>query len=148
MTYIEKALELAVAVHVGQVDRLGRPYILHILRVSERAESDLEMVIALLKDVIEDSGGALYVEDLKGSYPVDVLKAVDALTRRDGEKYQDHIERCAKDPLATRVKLYELCDNMHPGRQDFIGSVSLFKRNEKAKDFLEDVIIANPEKYD
>jgi len=145
---IEDALQLALLVHSGQVDKVGRPYILHVLRVASRGSNDIELVTGLLHDVVEDSAGNVDVKDLYDFYPADVVEAVDALTRREGEKYKDYVQRCSENPLATRVKLYDLYDNLEPSRQDFIGCVSLFKRYTWAKNFLEDKVIANQEKYD
>jgi hypothetical protein len=42
-----------------------------------------------------------------------VIAAVDALTRRDGETYEEFIDRLAVDPLARRVKMADLRDNMN-----------------------------------
>lgn len=41
-----------------------------------------------------------------------MVDAVDALTRREGESYEDSIERVAKVPLARKVKLADLESNM------------------------------------
>ncbi|HYO89316.1 MAG TPA: hypothetical protein VER79_11745, partial [Candidatus Limnocylindrales bacterium] len=45
-------------------------------------------------------------------YPEEVVEAIDCLTRRDGERYEDMIERIAHNPLAVRVKLSDLQDHM------------------------------------
>jgi len=41
---------------------------------------------------------------------------VDRLTRRNGEPYAAYIERVAADPLARRVKLADLADNLAHNR--------------------------------
>ncbi len=144
---IEDALQLALLVHSEQVDKVGRPYILHVLRVAARADNDVELVTGLLHDIVEDSCGNVTVEDLADFYPDEVVEAVDALSRRLGERYKDYVQRCSENPLATRIKLYDLMDNLEPGRSNFIGSTSLFKRYTWAKNYLEDVIMSNEEKY-
>ena len=42
-----------------------------------------------------------------------VVEAVDSLTRRQGESYDAFIERAAHHPIARRVKLADLEDNMN-----------------------------------
>ena len=41
-----------------------------------------------------------------------IVQAVDHVTRRDDETYEAFIERSAQNPLARRVKLVDLEDNM------------------------------------
>ncbi|WP_163996191.1 HD domain-containing protein [Pyxidicoccus caerfyrddinensis] len=111
MPTLEAALALAVEAHRGQRDKAGQPYILHPLRVMMRLETDAERTVAMLHDVVEDTPWTL--ERLReAGYPEDVLRALDALTRRDGETYEAFIERLRPDALARRVKLADLEDNM------------------------------------
>ena len=53
MLLLKRAIEIAIEAHKGQKDRAGTPYILHPLRVMLRVESDTEMIVAVLHDVIE-----------------------------------------------------------------------------------------------
>ncbi|MCY1016459.1 HD domain-containing protein [Pyxidicoccus sp. MSG2] len=111
MPTVEDALALAVEAHRGQRDKAGQPYILHPLRVMMRLETDAERTVALLHDVVEDTPWTL--ERLReAGYPDAVLRALDALTRRDGETYEAFVERLRPDALARRVKLADLEDNM------------------------------------
>jgi (p)ppGpp synthase/HD superfamily hydrolase len=108
---IEDAIALAVQAHRGQRDKAGKPYILHPLRVMLRLEDEEAMVVAVLHDVVEDS--SVISADLRDlGYPTEVLEALDAVTRRQGESYADFIDRAAENPLARRVKLADLADNM------------------------------------
>jgi hypothetical protein len=53
------------------------------------------------------------LDDLRRrGYPESVVAAVDALTRRDSESYEDFIQRLKPNPLARKVKLADLEDNM------------------------------------
>ena len=52
---LEKAIGIAVHVHNGQVDKAGKPYILHPIRIMMKMEKIEEMIAAVLHDVIEDS---------------------------------------------------------------------------------------------
>ena len=56
---INKALEIAIEAHKKQVDKAGKAYILHPLRVMHQfVEEDL-MIVSILHDVIEDSSFTL-----------------------------------------------------------------------------------------
>ena len=57
MSNLERAIELATLAHRGQVDKAGRPYILHPLELMSRfADADADAkIVAVLHDTIEDS---------------------------------------------------------------------------------------------
>jgi len=111
MPTLEDAIALAVEAHRGQRDKAGQTYILHPLRVMLRLEGEAERMVAVLHDVVEDSSYTL--EHLRGlGYPEEVLGALDCLTKREGETYEAFIERVLPHPLARRVKLADLEDNM------------------------------------
>jgi (p)ppGpp synthase/HD superfamily hydrolase len=111
MATLEDAILLAAQAHRGQVEKAGQPIVLHALRVMFRMESEHERMAAVLHDVIEDTPHTL--DDLRAlGYPDAVVTAVDCLTRRPGEPYAAFIARAASDPIARRVKLADLEDNM------------------------------------
>lgn len=108
---IERALMVALAAHRGQVDKAGAPYILHPLRLMAQMETEAEQLTALLHDVVEDSDYTL--DDLRvEGMPDDVLAALKLLTHRKGEAYDVYIRRINGNPLARKVKLADLADNM------------------------------------
>ncbi len=111
MPTLEDAIALAARAHAGQCDRYGAPYILHPLRVMLRCADETARIVAVLHDVLEDT--PLTLDDLRAQgYPSAVLEALDLLTRRAGEPYAEYIERLASHPLARRIKLADLEDNM------------------------------------
>jgi len=98
-------------VHAGAVDKAGQPYILHPLRVMARLSTDTERIVAILHDVVEDSEVTL--DDLRADgFSDEIVDAIDHVTRRGGESYEAFIERIAPHPLARRVKIADLEDNM------------------------------------
>ena len=120
MADIEEAIRIAVDAHRGQRDRGGAPYILHPLRVMLRVHTDAERMAAVLHDVVEDSAWTL--EDLRArGFADEVVAAVDALSRREGEDYGAFVERAAAHPVARRVKLADLEDNMDVRRLLTVG---------------------------
>lgn len=112
---IEKAWEIVLKAHRGQVDKGGEPYILHPIAVMMRMETVEERIVALLHDVVEDSEWES--SDLRAAgFSEEVLTAVDAVTRRTDESYEQFIGRIAKNSLATRVKCADLEENMNLSR--------------------------------
>jgi (p)ppGpp synthase/HD superfamily hydrolase len=111
MPTIEDAIALATEAHRGQTRPDGTAYILHPLRVMLSLQDERDQVAGVLHDVVEDSPVTL--EELRRrGYDAEVVEAVDRLTRREGESYEDFIERAAGNPRARRVKLADLADNL------------------------------------
>ncbi|SEU14093.1 HD domain-containing protein [Stigmatella erecta] len=120
MPTLEDAIALAVEAHRGQRDKAGQSYILHPLRVMMRLQTEAERMAAILHDVVEDTPYTL--ERLRAlGYPEEVLGALDCLTKREGESYEAFIERLRPHPLARRVKLADLEDNMDVRRLPSVG---------------------------
>jgi (p)ppGpp synthase/HD superfamily hydrolase len=112
---IETALGIALRAHQGQKDKAGAPYILHPLRLMLRMESPVERIAALLHDVVEDS--AITLADLRAAgLPEQAIATVEDLSKRKGECYEDFIARLSGNPVARKVKLADLEDNMNVGR--------------------------------
>lgn len=108
---LEQAISIAVEAHRGSVDKSGVPYILHPLRLMSRMTTDAERMIAVLHDVVEDTNWTLDALRAEG-FSEDILSALDCLTRREGETYEAFIARASANPLARRVKIADLEDNM------------------------------------
>jgi len=108
---LEAAIQCAIKAHAGQIDKAGAPYILHPLRIMIKMENEVEMITAVLHDVVEDT--PLTLADLRAEgFSEEIIAAVDHLTRREGEDYDVFIERVRHNPIAVRVKLADLEDNM------------------------------------
>jgi (p)ppGpp synthase/HD superfamily hydrolase len=119
MATLEDAILLAAQAHQGQRDRNGQPYVLHVLRVMLRVETDEQRTAAVLHDLVEDTPHSL--EELRAlGFDEHVVHAVDCLTHRDGEPYEAYVQRAASDPIARVVKVADLEDNMDLRRLDEI----------------------------
>ena len=115
MASLEKAIAIAVEAHAGVVDKGGQPYVLHPLRVMFSVESEHERIAAVLHDVVEDTAWTL--EQLAGEgFADEVVAAIDALTKRDGEQRLDSAKRARRDPIARQVKIADVTDNMDISR--------------------------------
>ena len=78
----------------------------------------------MLHDVFEDTD--ITIEYLrKEGFSEEVLIALNALTRRENESYDDFIGRVIENKTACKVKLADLSDNMdlsrisNPTREDY-----------------------------
>lgn len=115
MSTLERAIEIAKIAHEGQLDKAGKPYIFHPVRVMLRVNNEFEKMAAVLHDLVEDT--TITLDDLKreGFHP-DVLQAIDALTKRPGETRIEAAKRAAAHPLARTVKLADNAENMDLSR--------------------------------
>ncbi|GAA3969953.1 HD domain-containing protein [Allohahella marinimesophila] len=117
MTNLDKAIAIATRAHAGQTDKGGNPYILHVLRVMMQFEDHDEMIVAVLHDVVEDTG--LSAADLeKYGFSEEIIASVDCLSRQRGESYDSFLNRIAQDDLARRVKIADIKDNLNLTRLD------------------------------
>ena len=122
------AMSMATEAHKGQYDRSGVAYILHPLRIMHHMNTRTEQIVGVLHDIIEDTPITLKVLQEKG-YSQEVIDALDHLTRQDGEKYDDFIKRCRKNPIALKVKIADLEDNMDIRRLDKVTESDLDRLN-------------------
>ena len=134
------ALELATTAHRGQVypSPEREPYICHPIRVMEALEEGDEQIVALLHDVLEDT--SVDVAELRElGFAKHIVRAVLLLTHDRTVPYADYIERLAHDPLARRVKLADLADNLRNNRrlESTSGVRARISRYEAAQHFLE-----------
>lgn len=110
---LAEAVSLAALAHDGQVDKNGEPYVLHVLRVMLAQKDDTHRIVAMLHDVLEDTSWT--VEGLFAlGFSGDIVEAVVALTRKEGEAYSAYIDRVAGNELAACVKAADLRDNLRP----------------------------------
>ena len=76
-----------------------------------RAQTDDERIVALLHDVVEDSDWTMKALAAEG-FPPHIVDAIGCLTHREGESYDAFICRVLTSPLAARVKVLDIEDNM------------------------------------
>jgi (p)ppGpp synthase/HD superfamily hydrolase len=115
MSSLERAVAIAAAAHQGQLDKAGKPYLLHPLRVMLSVSSNDARIVAVLHDVVEDTSAT--VGDLRAEgFSETVLDALDSVTKREGEGYMDFVARAASNPIGREVKLADLADNCDLGR--------------------------------
>ena len=112
---LDDAIQLARQAHEGQLDKAGRPYIAHPLRVMGSVSGVHERMTAVLHDVVEDTGVTLADLTAAGC-PPEVLDAVAAISKRPDEPQTQYLTRVKANPIALAVKRADIADNMSPER--------------------------------
>jgi len=102
------AKAIAAGAHLGQEDKQDRDYFVHhLVPIADGASvfgnQDVEDA-AWLHDIIEDQGASTQWLTARGFNPV-IVSAVDSVSERANEKYDDLIDRACADPVGRYVKL-------------------------------------------
>jgi len=106
------AFNVASVAHEGQFRRDEvTPYIEHPRAVAKRVKTPEQKAVAWLHDVLEDTPATRETLVEQG-FPADVIEAVEAMTHRTGEPYQDYLERVRANSLARKVKTADMLANL------------------------------------
>nr|WP_313407791.1 bifunctional (p)ppGpp synthetase/guanosine-3',5'-bis(diphosphate) 3'-pyrophosphohydrolase [Aeromicrobium sp.] len=118
---IQKAYQVAAAMHEGQKRKSGDPYITHPLAVAsilaELGMTAPTLCAALLHDTVEDT--SYTIEQLRKDFGDEVVHLVDGVTKLDKVKYGDSAqsETIRKMVVAMardiRVLVIKLADRLH-----------------------------------
>ena len=111
MAPLEKAVQTAAQAYRNQTDKAGETYLLHPIRVMMEMDTEAEMKVAVLHDVVEDSPWTLEQLADEGFSP-EVVEALDHLTRREDESYEAFVDRASENSLAAKVKQADIEDNL------------------------------------
>ena len=120
MIYTDKtkeAMKLCFEAHKDQKDKGGLPYVFHPFHVAEQMDDEESTIVALLHDVVEDSGYTLESLAEKGFGDAEI-EALRLLTHDDEVPYFEYIRRIKTNPLATKVKRADLEHNSDASRLD------------------------------
>ena len=131
-----RAIKLAADLHYDQTDKSGEPFLLHPLNVMFKCTPVHEvMMVAILHDVLEDCDiSHIQLQALR--FPEIVISGVISVTRHvldratgtlvcrraiEGDEKEDYgafIERAAKHPIGSIVKMQDLEHNLSPPRMN------------------------------
>ena len=95
-------------------------------------------IVAVLHDILEDT--ATSVTDLRSlGFDENIIHAVLAVTKQDGESRFQAMQRTVKNPIACEVKLADLRDNMDLSRLPKISAKDLirYKQYQKVQKILK-----------
>ena len=117
---LQKAIQIATEAHKGQLDKSGKDYIGHPLRVMEMGKTEEEKIVGVLHDVVEDTSWTFEALEAEGFSP-EIIAALRCVTKlSENENYDDFIERVKKNPIAVAVKINDLSDNMDIRRLPYL----------------------------
>jgi (p)ppGpp synthase/HD superfamily hydrolase len=120
---VKLAYLVADLAHAGQTRRDGvTPYLTHIEAVMKRAPQDaISQAVAAGHDILEDTAYTTTFLETHG-LPPEVIRGVEALTRRPAETYAQFIERIKVTddgrwiPIKVADILSNLADSPTPGQ--------------------------------
>lgn len=116
MATLERAIEIAREAHAGQVDKAGKDYINHPLRVMEMGKDEYEKIVGVLHDVVEDSDWTFEMLEAEG-FSTEIIDALRCVTKLSEDEDYDHfLNRIKGNRLALKVKLCDLVDNLDASR--------------------------------
>jgi hypothetical protein len=170
----DKALMVSLTAHAGRLDKAGRPYILHPLRVAARFPgNEASAVIALLHDVVEDTFDTyrqIILPDIEAEFGEYIATRVGALTRRrpgmlyrsvesgtvgwktasEQEVYlRDYIPRVCQFSASREIKIEDLYDNLDPERRCSLRTEEGRSRDHRALEILlASLTMTRPESLD
>lgn len=116
MSTLQRAIEIATQAHDGQYDKAGKEYIGHPMRVMEMGETEAEKIVGVLHDVVEDTEWTFEMLAAEG-FADEIIVAIRCVTKlSEDEEYDHFITRVMTNPIAVKVKMNDLKDNMNPDR--------------------------------
>lgn len=122
-----------------QFDKAGKPYVEHLAFVADLVADQSNEVIATawLHDSVEDTDTTL--EEIAKMFGSVIVEAVNAITKRQGETYQDYLLRVRANDIACKVKIADLTHNMDLSRLPKITEKDLSRRKkyQQAIQFLQ-----------
>jgi (p)ppGpp synthase/HD superfamily hydrolase len=138
---IASAIIMATQAHDGILDRLGKPSILHPLRVGAMGKTEDEQIVGFLHDTLEDT--QLKMQAIHNEFGATIAHAVQLLTRSREETYKNYLIGLKENRnlLGITVKINDLLDNLKPERISQLpteNQKSLTKRYREALAFLRD----------
>ncbi len=111
MASLIRAISIATEAHKTQKDKAGMPYLTHVLRVMEKGQTETEKICGVLHDLVEDTDWTFEALEKEG-FSAEILRILNYLTHQKNESYTDYIDRVVQHPVAIRIKINDLIDNM------------------------------------
>ncbi|MBP5398343.1 MAG: hypothetical protein J6Y32_06960 [Bacteroidales bacterium] len=138
---IEETLRIALEAHKGQKDLDGKPVILHIMAVGAAGKNEIEQKVGILHDIIEDT--EITRDDLrKSGVDEEVLDAVDLLTHRDKDTYEEYIRHLVESGnlTAMMVKLHDLDHNQERASRTLMGMEKSRINDQERRAMILDIV--------
>ena len=131
---LQRAIEIALEAHKGALDKGGNPYILHPLRLMLQMDSEEEMIVAILHDVVEDSEKWSFDKLHKEGFSKKIINSLRSVTKEnENEDYEKFIDRSVKDKIGRKVKIADISDNLDISRLKEVTDQDILRINKYKK---------------
>ena len=131
---LQRAIEIALEAHKGALDKGGNPYILHPLRLMLQMDSEEEMIVAILHDVVEDSEKWSFDKLHKEGFSKKIINSLRSVTKEnENEDYEKFIDRSIKDKIGRKVKIADISDNLDISRLTKVTDKDILRINKYKK---------------
>ena len=131
---LQRAIEIALEAHKGASDKGGNPYILHPLRLMLQMDSEEEMIVAVLHDVVEDSEKWSFDKLHKEGFSKKIINSLRSVTKEnENEDYEKFIDRSVKDKIGRKVKIADISDNLDISRLKELTDKDILRINKYKK---------------
>ena len=131
---LQRAIEIALEAHKGALDKGGNPYILHPLRLMLQMDSEEEMIVAILHDVLEDSKKWSFDKLHKEGFSKKIINSLRSVTKEnENEDYEKFIDRSIKDKIGRKVKMADISDNLDISRLKEVTDKDILRINKYKK---------------
>ena len=131
---LQRAIEIAVEAHKGQLDKAGNLYVLHPLRVMMNLDTEDEKIVGVLHDVVEDCEGWTWDRLRSEGFSEKIIDALLSVSKTPDEEaefkrlkgtdtedavrshYFAFIKRAAANQIGRKVKIADIEDNLDVSR--------------------------------
>tara|TARA_B100000035_G_scaffold304611_1_gene304539 strand:+ start:55 stop:477 length:423 start_codon:yes stop_codon:yes gene_type:complete len=129
-----RAIEIALDAHMNVSDKGGNPYILHPLRLMLQMDSEEEMIVAILHDVVEDSEKWSFDKLKEEGFSKKIINSLRSVTKENkNEDYEKFIDRSIKDKIGRKVKIADISDNLDISRLKEVTDKDILRINKYKK---------------
>ena len=153
---LQRAIEIAVEAHKGQLDKGGNLYILHPLRVMMGLDTEDEKIVGVLHDVVEDCKGWTWDRLRSKGFSEKIIDALQSVSKTPEEEvefsrlketgsedevrqhYFAFVKRAAANEIGRKVKVADIKDNLDISRIKTLSNEDMMRlrRYEEALDIL------------
>jgi (p)ppGpp synthase/HD superfamily hydrolase len=117
MQRIKQVLDFALVKHNNQMYG-NAPYFTHLFGVASRMETESEIIVALLHDVLEDTDCTVIELIEKCKLTDTEILAINLLNKNNHEDYSSMLKEIKFNDLARKVKTYDLLYNLQSSFQE------------------------------
>ena len=155
---LQRAIEIAVEAHKGQLDKAGNLYVLHPLRVMMSLDTEDEKIVGVLHDVVEDCLFKGWTWDRLRSegFSEKIIDALQSVSKTPDEEvefsrlketgsedavrqhYFAFVRRAGANEIGRKVKAADIKDNLDISRIKTLSNEDMIRlrRYEEALDIL------------